>query len=64
MRLRLRLCDRGENFHAGSFIQLRAVRESRNAITPGDRKLKDENKYAGEHQRDHPDQIDVEPRAA
>ena len=28
-RLRLHVCDRGENFHVASFIQLRAVRESK-----------------------------------
>ena len=48
-----RLYNRRENFHLGSFIQLCVVRES-----------KEEDKYAGDHQRKHPHEIDVEPRSA
>ena len=34
------------------------------AVRSTNRKSKEQDKHAGDHQREHPDQIDVEPRAA
>ena len=33
-------------------------------VRSDDRKSEEQDKHAGDHQREHPDQIDVEPRAA
>jgi hypothetical protein len=33
-------------------------------VRSDDRKSKEQDKDAGDHQREHPDEIDVEPRAA
>ena len=37
---------------------------NRERVRSDDRKSKEQDKDAGDHQREHPDEIDVEPRAA
>jgi hypothetical protein len=58
--LRLHGDDGGENFHATSITQMPARREWRNSA---DARSNQENKNASDHQREHPDEIDVEPSA-
>jgi hypothetical protein len=50
-------CDRRHNFHGATITQLRTPREF-------GFKSKEKDKQASDHQREHPDQIDVEPGPA